>query len=460
LVARFPRLPAMLLLSVIVVVLVVPTARTVSGISLIDEREHIDNMLRGSHGRIGHPGQQLTQETLRELCARGRAAPFIPNYAPVAPFPACPSSGRLDPAAFAYKGVNTSTQDPPYYLVTGLTARALRALTPGWESLVTWARVLGAAWLLAGMYLVLRLGDLLEIDRKPLVAALVFVAALPTQLHAETTVNPDAMAFLAGAAILLAGLAWERGRANIAWLVTVSTIAVWLDRANAVALVIVFAYLALRAWRGARGGARERPSWTRVVAAGAAVAVAAVAVVGAWQAVERRLRPETAQTAQASEPGKVFPAESTPIRTGGFPFDSAFSGESLFGMLPPVQDIAPPVARSTGDNAVWYRTFSAAASAAIVGVLGAGLFGFSGTDRVRALAAATLLALVLTPVFNHIYNYFVNDYFVATVPRFGLSALPAIALVFAAIASRSKTAYVILIGLAAGIYATALVTLI
>jgi hypothetical protein len=441
----------MLLLSVVVVVLVVPTARSVSGISLIDEREHIDNMLRGSHGRIGHIGELLTQETLRELCARGRQNTV---------WPPCPPDGeRLNPADFVYKGVNSSTQDPPYYLATGLTARALRAVTPAWDSLVTWARVLGAVWLLAGMYLVLRLGDLLEIDRKPLVAVLVFVAAVPTQLQAETTVNPDAMAFLAGAAILLAGLAWERGRATIAWLVIVSAFAIWLDRANTVALVVVFAYLGIRAWMGARDGARETPSWTRVVAVGAAVALACIALVGTWQAVERRLRP-AGHTAQASEPGKVFPLESTPIRPRGFPVDSTFSAESLFGMLPPVQDVAPPVERSPGDNAVWYRTFAAAAAAAIVGVLGAGLLSSWGAGRVRALAAATLLALVLTPVFNHVYDYFVNDYFVQTVPRFGLSTLPAIALVFAAMATRSKTAYVMLIVLGAGIYTTALVTLI
>jgi hypothetical protein len=441
-------------------VLVVPTVRTVSGVSLIDEREHMDNMLRGSHGRIGHIGQQLTQETLLELCARGRAATFIPNYAPVAPFPPCPSRGRLNPADFAFEGLNSSTQDPPYYLVTGLTARALRALTPGWESLVTWGRVLGAVWLLAGTYLVLRLGDLLDIDRKPLVVALVLMAVLPTQLHAETTINPDAMAFVAGAAILLAGLAWQRKRASVVWLVAVSAAAIWLDRANVVALLIVFVYAALRAWAEERGVAHGIRSWKRYIAGAAAVAIAVVAVVGTWRVIERRLRPETIVRASPSVPDKPFPPESTPFRPDGLPIDSTFSAGSIFGMLPPAEDIAPPPQRSTEDYAVWYGTFTAAARLAIVGALGAGLLGFSRRSWLIALAAATLLALLVTPVFNHLYDVYVNGYFVQTVPRFGLSALPAISLVLAVIASRSKAGYAILTFVAAGLYVTALLTLL
>src|SRR5688572_18403234 len=85
---RFPRLPAMLFLVVIVVVLDVPTVHTVNAVSFIDEQKHIDLVLRGSHGTIGHNGQKLTQETLRELCARGSE---IVGYPPCRP-------GRLNPS--------------------------------------------------------------------------------------------------------------------------------------------------------------------------------------------------------------------------------------------------------------------------------------------------------------------------------------------------------------------------
>jgi hypothetical protein len=448
---RFPRLPAMLLLVAVVLVLNIPTLRSVSKVSVVDEREHLDFMLRGSHGRIGHTGQVFTQESLRELCSRGSELFAWPPCKP----------GRLDPLDYApeTRGRNIAAQDPPYYLVTGLTARSLRAVTPGWESLVTWGRVLGSVWLLLGMYLVLRLGDLLDLDRKLLVAALILVAAIPAQLQASTAVNPDSMAFLAGAAILLTGLAWERGRVNLAWFVVVSALAIWLDRANAVALVIVLAYLAFRGWVTRREAQAAVPSLHHRVAAGIAVAITVIGVVGTWQAVERRTRPE-ASAELRPESGRMLPPRLTPDYKSSLPIKDILGAESLFGMLPPVRDVAPPHARDTGSNAVWYKTFASAAQFAILGVLGAAILGWSATGRIRSLAGATVIALVITTIPIHLYHYYVNGYFVQIAPRFALSALPAIALVFCAIASRSRIAYTTLGVIAIGLYATALLTLV
>jgi hypothetical protein len=451
---RFPRLPAMLVLTAVVVALNIPTLLVERKVSQIDEREHMDLMLRGSHGRIGHNGQVFTQETLRELCIRG--SELFVEWPPCKP-------GRLDPLDYApeTRGRNNSGQDPPYYVVTGLTARALRALTPGWESLVTWGRVLGSVWLLIGMYLVLRAGDLLALDRKRLVVVLIFVAALPTQLHASTTVNPDGTAFLAGAGILLAGLAWERGRASLIWLVVVSALALWIDRANAAALLVVLVYLGLTGWERARSKSRVVPSLSRRLVAGATVAVAVIAVVGTWQAVERRLRPEEPAMVR-TQPGRPLPPELTPVYVDSLPGKEMFSAQSIFGMLPPVPDVAPPLSRKSapngGPNAVWYGTFSSAAFLTILGVLGAGIFWLAA-DPVRALAAAAALALIIMPIFTHLYNYFEYGYYVVIVPRFGLCVLPAIALVFTAVASRSRIAFATLGVIAVGLYGTALLTL-
>ena len=47
---------------------------------------------------------------------------------------------------------------------------------------------------------------------RPLLAALTFVPVMPAALPRASTVNPDASAILAGAVVMLLGLAWERGR--------------------------------------------------------------------------------------------------------------------------------------------------------------------------------------------------------------------------------------------------------
>ena len=438
---RFPRLPAMVVLAGFVLLLNLPTLHVVNTVSDIDEREHIDLMLRGSHFRIGHNGQVLTQETLRELCTRGSESVRWPMCTP----------GRLDPAAFNREtnGVNNSAQDPPYYVVTGLTARALRALTPGPESLVTWARVLGSVWLLAGMYAAIRLGDLIGVSRKHLVVALVLFAAIPTQLQASTTVNPDAVAFLAGAGILLAAVAWEKGKASVAWLVAASALALWVDRANVVAVLIALVYLAFRVWAGARGEVPGAPSWQRFVAAGVAVGVGSIALVGTWQVTERRLRPE--QTV-------AMPASARPKAVHGFPVKRTFEGKSIFGILPPLTDAAPP-GRRDPLHATWYQTAFVAAFLLVIGTLGAALLARSGPDRIRLLAAATIIGLILAPPLMHLYNYYVNGYFTATVPRFGLSALPSFALLMAAVTSRSRVGRVVLPAVAVGLYTTALLTL-
>src|SRR6266511_2787444 len=198
----------MLLLTLAVLVLVVATSRTESRVSAVDEREHIDHLIRAAHGDVPRDGVTLSQETLHELCSRGSEYIEWPRCKP----------GRLDPADYAVGGVNVAADTPFYYLVTGPAARLLRAISPGWESLVTWGRVLGAAWLLAGFYLILRIGDRLDVPRWHLASALVLVAALPIVLTASTTVTPDASAIVVGAGGLLAALTWERTD-QVRWLV-------------------------------------------------------------------------------------------------------------------------------------------------------------------------------------------------------------------------------------------------
>src|SRR5688572_16524706 len=198
---RFPRLRTMLVLAALVTVLNLVHVNKYTVISPFDEYAHIDSMIRGSDGQVlVQPDDQLTQETLQEVACRDSEE---------VEFPRC-GAERYDPTDFTYKGYNQATSHSPYYyVITGLAARVLRAPPPT-DSLVTWARVLGTAWLLLGFYFALRAADLLGLPHLPVALALLMFAAVPPVIHATNTVNPDATGVVSGAAALLAVLSWER----------------------------------------------------------------------------------------------------------------------------------------------------------------------------------------------------------------------------------------------------------
>jgi hypothetical protein len=446
----------MLVLTAAVLVLNVPTLRVLSQVSKIDEREHIDHLVRGSHGEIGRHKEALRQETLRELCRRGSE---IHAYPPCRP-------GRLDPTDYAIGGANVDPPGSLYYLPTGLSARFLRALPVGGDSLVTWGRLLGSAWLLVGFYLALRVGDLLRLDRRMVVVALVLAAAVPTQLHAATAINTDATGFAAGAGVLLAVLAWERSGRGLWILAAAAAAAVLLDESNGVGILIAGLYLAYRGLAHFLGRADDDTVPTRAygVAVVALAATTIVTLVG-WEAlrdaVQDPIRPEdrislsdaTDEERAALDPTRV-PSDVDELR-----IETIANASELFSLFPPVADVGPPDRRLDTFEAVWYRVFTQAVLFMMVGVLLAVVFRATLASRVSALGVATLTGLIVAPVLIHLYNWFEKGYFEPSVPRFGLSALPAIALLVAAVA-RQTGARVVLVVLTAGLYVTALTTLL
>lgn len=453
--ARFPRAKAMLVLTAAVLVLNVPTLRVVSQVSKIDEREHIDHLVRGSHGEIGRHGETLRQETLRELCRRGSE---------IHAYPPC-RAGELDPTDYAIGGGNVDPAGSLYYLPTGLTARFLRALPVGSDSLVTWGRLLGSAWLLVGFYLALRVGDRLRLDRRFLVVALVLAAAVPTQLHAATTINPDATSFAAGAGALLAVLAWERGSRGL-WILGAAAVgAMLLDESNGVGILVALLYLAYRgvALLLERTGDDRRTSREYGVAV-VVLAAATILTVTGWEALRDAVqdpipRGERISFSDTSEEER---AALDPTRVSSdvdeLRIETIANAGELFSILPPVVDVAPPERRLDTFEAVWYRVFERAVLLLMVGVLLAVVFRARLGSRISALGLATLTGLIVAPVLIHLYNWFEHGYFEPAVPRFGLSALPAVVVLVAAVA-RQPVARVVLVGLTAGLYLTALTTL-
>jgi len=449
---RFPRALSMVLLAATVLVLDVATTRTESSVSAVDEREHIDHLIRASRGDVPRDGLILSQPTLRELCSRG--SEYI-EWPPCKP-------GRLDPADYAVGGVNVAADTPFYYLVTGPAARLLRAVTPGWESLVTWGRVLGAAWLLLGFYLVLRIGDQFEIPRWPLASALILVAALPIVLAASTTITPDASAIVVGAGCLLAALTWER-TGHVGWLVVaglISATAVLFRTTNGVGVLVVIAYLGFRALARARKQTRgEARSLRQYAVAAVALALSVPAAVAVWDAADERFYPTPYQPYTPAELETAGTLD--PLRAGEsqeLHGEDVFGGTALFSLFPPVYEAVSPTRRSTGPNAPWYQAAVFSAFLLMVGALLLVVFRLSVGDRLHALGLGTAAALIVASPLMVVYYFYKNDALNPTVARFGLSALPAVALVLAA-AARERLAFVVLCVVAAATYSTALLTL-
>ncbi len=466
---RFPRARAMLVLAFAVLLLNGLTIRSQTSVSAVDEREHIDHLITASNGGIPQGGRILSQETLRELCQRG--SEYIK-------WPKC-SPGQLDPAKFSVAGINVAGDEPFYYLVNGPIASALTDVVPGSDSIVTWGRMLNSLWLLLGFYLVLRAADRLAISRVRTVLALLLVAALPVQLYASTTVTPDATTFVAGAAVLAAALAWERtGRR--AWLIATLVIAaasVVTKSTNGLAVLLVFVYFALRALEGVRSSRvaaasktdtaatgdppRDAPRpWRQYVVFGLAVLVGMTAGTLAWKEAERHRTTPTPQDFNAEVLAsfkRLDPLRAEPVEIFHLSGAMLFGPATVFSMFPPIREPAPPVSRGVGPRAPWYIDFVSAASLLIVGALMFSLLNFSFTDRGVLLALATTITLLIAPTLMVAYRWYVDSTFDPVVERFGLSALPAIALVLAAI-TKARLAQIVLAVVSIGLYVTALYT--
>ncbi len=443
-----PRAPAMLVLAVLIILLNGVTVFRVSSVSRIDERYYIDDLIKASDFSVNQSGDRLAPETLVELCERGGQAPLR--------FPPC--TEHPNAKGFAVGGVNWLESVPTYFFLTGVPARALRALpidlSPR-DSLVTWARLLGTAWLLLGCYFTLRIGDLLGVRRRNVVLGLLLAVATPALLHASTIVNPDATAFAAGSGVLLAVLAWERRHCGLWVPLLAAFAAAAVKLPNTVGIMVALAYVAIRAVRTRLGkdddDLRSIVDYAKVligVALGAVVAIKGLDAV--WDQVRHHMigKPDTDVS---SAPGVV--ALANHYKVDSISGDDVIGATTIFSIFPPVNDIAPPEARLGG----LYNTFAQAAgylmiAALVVIPLAARRF----TDRVAQLGGATLAAMLITPSLFVVYWYVflgTND---LVVPRYGLSAMPAVVIVLAAVSSRGRIGTWLLGFAAAGMYLTAL----
>jgi hypothetical protein len=436
---RYPRALTMLVLTVLVLALNVMHIQGYAFLSPYDENHHIDYAYRAAHGEIViQPDALFAEEILPEFACHGSQ---------VAGWPEC---GRDDyePEAFGWRGVNSAVGHPPYYYVsTGVTARALGALPVTPNSFVTWARVLGSAWLLLGCYLTLRIADSFRIKRVITFFALLLLATTPVLLHASTTVNSDASAFAGGALLLLACLAWDRGRSL--WVPAIGAFAcAALDPNNGVAFLVVLIFLGLRASgrlsldEASDGREAKDYLWAALVIVGAG----ALAVLS-WRVVFGVL-------AHNQELLELHPNHHHFV-VDSFDLDWLVGRNALFDNFPPIYSSVVPDVLRTEPRVL----FVSAGGFLLLGALFAVIMGaVQGSGRLRALALATLAALLLASPVLVLYNYISAGahFFIPT--RMLLSLLPAVAVVLAYACSH-RIARVALAGCAIGMYVAAFVPL-
>jgi hypothetical protein len=436
---RFPRAGTMLILGVLVLILNGLHVHSYNVISPFDENFHIDQLIRSSRLEFIQPDDTTTQESLDEVACRGTDD--------VAPWPPCKKEGRYKPEEFSYKGWNGASSAPPYYyLVTGVTARILSA--PEGKSIVTWGRILGSLWLLVGVYFVVRAAEYFAVPRLPLLLGVILLVASPSLLHATNTINSDGSGFVCGAAVLLAGVSWERRRVPLWVLGAAAVFCAAFDSANALGVVVVLFYFLVRAVASHRQKVIEavRP-WREYLVAGLVVAAGAAFAILSWRVVYQLLSHDVDLSQSPSVVGH---------RVDHLDLKMLFGKQTLFSVFPPPgsRGYVPPILATTA-----HSLFTQAALILVGGLLIAAAVRTTLADRLSALGAATVAALIITPVMFVIYNYVGASQYFPIGPRNALTALPAVAIAVAA-GARNRFGIALLGIVAVGLYLSTAVALL
>jgi hypothetical protein len=132
-----------------------------------------------------------------------------------------------------------------------------------------------------------------------------------------------------------------------------------------------------------------------------------------------------------------------------------FGTDTVFAMLPPFADVVYPFQRGHS----LYGLVARGAEFVAVGALFAVLLRDKLTDTLGTLAVAVLVTLLVSPTLVTLYDYWTASTYDQVVPRWGLSVIPALAIVIAA-SVRTRVARSVFLGMTALLYVAALATLL
>lgn len=212
--------------------------------SALDEHTHLDYAWKVSQGELPYTGVPLSDFTLEEWSCRGQ-----PNIAGALPSCDEATAGAVEPDDYVARGENYNAWHPPLYYATAAAAGTVAEALG--QSFTTGARLSGGLWLAAAvvaMYGVLRHWRL-----RPALAAsgAAVIMAVPSIVHASSTVTNDAPAALLGvAALWVLTRVFRHGRTGwFAWVLptVIAALAAGIKLMSTVAILTAVGVVALSA---------------------------------------------------------------------------------------------------------------------------------------------------------------------------------------------------------------------
>jgi hypothetical protein len=393
-------------------------------LSPVDETRHLDYMIQLTDGHVVRQGDKIVQETMRIEACHGIAKPLRFKEPPC-------RSRTFRPQDFRDQGYSNVTGHPPvYYAITGFPARLMADVGIS-DSILDPARALGGLWLAAGLVLTLRAGELLGVRRVPLVAAAVAILAVPSFLSSHATVNPDAASVFGGGLVLLVSVLWDQRRLSTTWLAIAGGVAASLKMTNFIAIGAVALWFLARAGRSWWATRQHHPSdvdTRRYLSGVVAVVGAGLVVTLAWIAIA---------SARATVGPLTIPSNKL-FYHASFPVGVTLNSMNLFALFPPIGGFRPPATATRGPGDLEIAAQWLAISGLVAGVL-----RFATRDRLSLIAAGTAAVLLVGGTAYTVLGWVFNQVVFASVPRYGLSAIPMVIVLIAALV-RTRPATVVL----------------
>jgi hypothetical protein len=391
-------------------------------LSPVDEIHHVDYAFHLMNGDLVVGGDHFTAEAQKALACRGIDMAF-----------SMPCDAPNDLEDMPEEGRNTATGHAPlYYLVPAALGLVGQAVGVGGDlvtvlrlsSLLWWALFVGLAW---------RMFRELGVHRWAAAGGILLTAATPVVMQANSMVNNDATALVAGAALTLGGLLWDRDALKLRWLLLLAAVAILLKATNVVAVVAVALFLLIRYWQ-------RHGSLLRTPGAPARRTVLAVLGLGATAAAVGAGWVLTAGVLGADD------VEQTPMNRQFYAseFEPGWLISSLDAFLSP---IAPEFI----DSLLVSQTVALVSTFTNYGLMGLAIVGAVLADpgsRVRALAGATALVAMFGSIIFVVTNYAAAHTFVPITSRYGLALVPMmLAVGLTAVRWRSGRIAIVVIGL-------------
>ena len=370
--------------------------RTFTEVSPFDEATHYDYVLSLEDLDFPRLGVPYDDTVLREWSCRGTYL----DYA----LPPCEAASH-DYRDYPNQGIQRNRTGPLYYGTVALLVQPAKVFTPTSLGL---ARSTGALFLFGAAVLTVGACREARIASRGVswLTVLAFPAAVPSVLHAVSTVNSDAAVLLLGAAMTLAALVYRnRGYQNPWPLVALAAVAGFTKQSAMFPVLLAAAIVTLGQWRSWR--------WNDVRQA---IAVPAMLVLVAGGSL---------LTWEALTASQALPGYESPIGSGNtVPADGSPADEISVGGF----DLIPPVQMGWVDadlGTVLHRPAVLVIQAVALGAVGWQLASRSSIER--AYAWALVFAMVATPVLVNLATYAsFETYFAVANFRYGLGLVPAL----------------------------------